>query len=198
MNAAEHWICSSSLWRYFTQRQLLPRILADVPLGDHLLEIGAGYGPATSFLKAQVSRVTSLEYDHNATLKLKLQSPNGDSAAVRGDASQLPFPGQTFSSSLAIFVLHHLKSLEAQERMFSEVFRILRPGGVFVALEINDTWINRFGHIRSTFTPVPPASIFPRLAAAGFSQTAVDFRPGIFRINAFRPAEALPSTGSSC
>jgi len=186
MNAAEHFICSSSIWRYFTRRQLLPWILSGVHLGDHLLEIGAGYGAATAQLKTRVSRVTSLEYDHNATLKLKLQNGAVLGGAVRGDAARLPFASQTFSSALAILVLHHLKSAELQDQMFEEAFRVLRPGGVFVAFEITDGWFHRVGHIRSTFTPVPPGSLNSRLSAAGFSSIALDSRQGAFRVTAIR------------
>jgi ubiquinone/menaquinone biosynthesis C-methylase UbiE len=196
MNAAEHFICSSSLWRYFTQRQLLPWVLSGTQLGDHLLEIGAGYGPATAHLRTQASRVTSLEYDHKSTLKLKLQHDGTPGGTLRGDATQLPFACRTFSSALAILVLHHLKSTELQDQMFAEVFRVLRPGGVFVAFEITDSWIQRVGHLRSTFTPLSPASVFPRLAAAGFSRIALDLRKGAFRVTALRPNEQELPAGS--
>ena len=189
MNAAEHFICSSSLWRYFTRSQLLPRVLSGTRLGDHLLEIGAGYGPATALLKTRVSRVTSLEYDHRSTLKLKLHHDAHLGGAVRGDASQLPFASQTFSSILAILVLHHLKSSKLQDQMFAEVFRVLRPGGVFVTFEITDSWIHRVSHFRSTFTPVHPASAFSRLTAAGFSRISLDLRKGAFRVTAIRPKD---------
>jgi SAM-dependent methyltransferase len=192
MNAAEHFICSSSLWRYLTGRQLLPWVLSGAGLGDHLLEIGAGYGAATPHLKTRVARVTSLEYDHNTTLKLKSRKGNGETVAIRGDAAHLPFASQTFSSALAILVLHHLKSLDLQDQMFAEVFRVLRPGGVFVAFEITDSWFHRGGHIRSTFTPVAPSSVFPRLSAAGFSRISLDVRRGAFRVTALRPKEQDP------
>ncbi len=153
MNAAEHFICSSSLWRQFTGRKLLPWILNGASLGDHLLEIGAGYGPATGHLQTRVGRITSLEYDHSSSLQLKSQNNRDTIAAVQGDATQLPFACKTFSSALAILVLHHLKSSELQDQMFAEAFRVLRPGGVFIAFEIPGNWLHRVGHIRSTFTP---------------------------------------------
>ena len=188
MNAAEHFICSSTLWRYFTRKKLLPWLLSGTCLGDHLLEIGAGYGAATSYLATRISRVTCLEYDHSSALKLKSQI-NGIAAAVRGDAANLPFASQTFSSALAILVLHHLKSTQLQDHMFAEVFRILRPGGIFIAFEIHDGWLHRVGHIHSTFTPLLPSSAFPRLNAAGFSKIALDARKGAFRVTATRPRE---------
>jgi len=66
---------------------------------------------------------------------------------------------------------------------------VLRPAGVFLALEIPDGWLNRVGHIRSTFVPVTPASAFARLTTAGFSKVTVDFRRGGFRIRALRARE---------
>ena len=186
MNAFENFFCSSSLWRYMTRRQLLPWLLSGTNLGDQLLEIGAGYGAATAYLQTRVSRVSSLEYDHKSTLKLKAQMNGAHGAVVRGDAARLPFTSQTFSSAIAILVLHHIKSAALQDRVFAEVFRVLRPGGVFLAFEIADNWIHRVAHMRSTFTPVAPASVSPRLSAAGFSQIALNFHKGAFRITATR------------
>jgi ubiquinone/menaquinone biosynthesis C-methylase UbiE len=186
MNAFENFLCSSSLWRYITSRRLLPWILSGIRLGDHLLEIGAGYGAATAHLQTLVSRVTSLEYNHKSALKLISRNSGAPGAVVRGDAAQLPFHCQTFSSALAILVLHHLKSTAFQDQVFAEVFRVLRPGGVFVAFEITDDWIHRLAHTRSTFSPLVPSSVSPRLTAAGFSQITLDLRNGAFRITAAR------------
>ena len=64
MNALENWFCASAFWRYVTRRQLLPWLLQGQPLGDHILELGAGRGTATVELAKRGLRVTSLEYDH--------------------------------------------------------------------------------------------------------------------------------------
>jgi SAM-dependent methyltransferase len=194
MNAAEHFICSSSLWRYLTQRQLLPWVLSGACLGNHVLDVGAGYGAATSHLRRRVARVTSLEYDAKTVLHLKSQHSSDSTAALRGDASDLPFADQTFSSVIGILVLHHLKSGELQDRTFAEVFRVLRPGGIFLAFEINDTWFHRATHYKSTFTPLNPGSAFARLTAVGFSRVSVDFRSSGFRLSAARAKEeSFPS-----
>ncbi len=187
MNAFEHFFCSSSLWGFISRRQLLPWILSGARLGDHVLEIGAGYGAATSYLGERVARITSLEYDRNMLLRMKSRNSSTAYAAVQGDGARLPFAGATFSSAVAILVLHHLKSVEQQDRLFAEVFYALRPGGVFIAFEIGDTWLNRALHFRSTFTPLAPGSVFPRLTAAGFSRVSVDFRHGVFWVSAVRP-----------
>src|ERR1700676_5006652 len=185
MNKLEHCLCSSSLWRYLTGRHLLPWILSGACLGDHLLEIGAGYGAATTHLRNHVARVTSLEYDAESIRQLKTRLPGSE--ALLGDGARLPFPPETFSCVVAILVVHHLVSREQQDRLFAEAFRVLRPGGVFLAFEIPDNWMNRAAHFRSTFTPLRPGSAFLRLDKAGFARVSMDFQRAGFRISAWRP-----------
>ena len=187
MNGFEHFFCSSSLWSKVTSRHLLPWMLSGSCLGEHVLEIGAGYGAATPFLRERASQVTSLEYDSKSIARLKACHKVGLGGALRGDASQLPFAGQTFTSAVAILVLHHLKSRELQDQMFAEVLRVLRPGGHFFAFEISDSWIHRVGHIASTFTPLVPGSAIARLSNASFSTIELDSRFGGFRLRAVRP-----------
>lgn len=188
MNHLEHFFCSTSLWQSMTQRFLLPWVLSGARLGDHVLEIGAGYGAATGHLLKLAPRVTSLEYDSRALEKLKTKHQCAGLTALCGDATKLPFADQSFSSAVAILVLHHLKAKELQDRALSEVHRVLRQGGSFFAFEITDGWIHRAVHYRSTFTPVMPGSAFARLTKAGFSKISVDFRNGGYRVSARKAA----------
>jgi ubiquinone/menaquinone biosynthesis C-methylase UbiE len=187
MNSFENWFCSSLLWRYVTQQKLLPRLLADCELGEHVLEIGAGPGAATPELLRRAARVTSLDYEQRFAASLAARHKNGNSSVLRGDAASLPFSDRTFSAAIAILTLHHLRSRELQGHAFAEIYRVLRPGGVFLAFEISDRWTHRVGHIRSTFVPVPPETVSLRLNAAGLIKVAVDFQRGGFRIRAVRP-----------
>jgi SAM-dependent methyltransferase len=189
MNRMEHFFCSTSLWRRMTHRFLLPWVLSEGRLGDHVLEIGAGYGAATGHLLKLAPRVTSLEYDPRLLRKLKANHQCAELTALCGDAATLPFADLSFSSAVAILVLHHLKSRELQDRAFAEVHRVLRPGGSFFAFEINDGWIHRAAHYRSTFTPVTAGSAFERLTKVGFAKISVDFRGGGYRVSARRAAE---------
>ena len=190
MNAAEHFFCSSALWRYISRRTLLPWVVSSTPLGDHVLELGAGYGAATVFLRQRASRVTSLEYDHRSARQLKLHHDGSPGRTVCGDASRLPFADRAFSSVVAILVLHHLESTEAQDQLFEEVLRVLRPGGKFLTFEIMDSRINRAIHFRTTFSPISPVSAVNRLTTAGFSEIAFDTRSGTFRLSAARPGRS--------
>jgi ubiquinone/menaquinone biosynthesis C-methylase UbiE len=186
MNRFESWFCGTAYWRYLTQRQLIPWLVAGSELGEHVLELGAGPGAATEELRRRAARVTSLEYDPGLAERLagRVSSTNG--VVIQGDAAALPFANDTFSSAIAILMLHHLRSKELQDRAFAEICRVLRPGGVLLAFEIQDGWLNRVGHIRSTFVPVDPATVPARLKAAGFSRATADSWRSGFRIRALR------------
>jgi len=172
---------------------VIPWLLSGSELGEHALEIGAGPGAATEELRKHAGRVTSLEYSHSFAVRLAQKNRSKNGAVVQGDASALPFPGKAFSAVIAVLVLHHLRSPEAQERAFAEIFRVLRPGGVFLALEIQDGWPQRVAHIRSTFVPVAPTSAPERFGAAGFSSVSIDFLRGAYRLRALRARNAATS-----
>src|ERR1700719_4530127 len=186
MNSFENWFCASGLWRYLTERRWLPWALDGTNVGEDVLEVGAGPGAATAELARRMRSVTSLEYSHDFCVKLRAKV---DAArVVQGDASVLPFKSQAFTAAIAVLVLHHLRSREAQDRAFAEIFRVLKPGGVFVAIEIQDGWLTRVAHFRGTFVPVSTARLSSRLCAAGFSKVSVNNRNGTIRIHAQRIA----------
>src|SRR6516164_8263460 len=118
MNRFENWLCGSSLWRFVTERKLLPWILSGYALGDHVLEVGAGPGATTSELLRRAGRVTSLEYDASFVARLAERHKASRVTVVRGDAATLPFPNHSFSSVVAVLVLHHLRSPEQQNAAF--------------------------------------------------------------------------------
>lgn len=186
MNRIETWFCGTAFWRSVTRRQLLPWVLRGAQLGDCILELGAGPGAATPELSRMAAKVISLDYDGRAMGKLVEKVRGSNAKALQGDAAALPFPGQTFSSAISILMLHHMRSPEEQDKAFAEIFRVLRPGGLFLAFEITDGWFNRVLHTKSTFVPMAPSGAFTRLTLAGFSRVSVDYRRGGFRLCAFR------------
>jgi ubiquinone/menaquinone biosynthesis C-methylase UbiE len=184
MNSLENWFCASRMWRSLTEQKWLPWALEGTNLGDHVLEVGAGPGAATHALASRARHVTSLEYSHKFCVDLREKVGAAD--VVQGDAANLPFKDHIFSSAIAMLVLHHLRSREAQDRAFAEIYRVLKPGGVFIALEITDSWLARVLHIRSTFVPVAPGQLASRMRTAGFSNAQVTSRSGGFLLRAQR------------
>jgi len=187
MNALENWYCSTSFWRWMTLERLLPFVLGHAELGDHLLELGSGPGAGTPALRNRARRVTSLDYDHAFTVQLTRSNASAPSSVVQADAAALPFADRTFSSAVAILVLHHLHSTGQQDRAFAEIQRVLKPGGRLFVFEIENGWFHRLIHTNSTFTPLDPATLPARLTAAGFTNITRDRRPGGFRLRASRP-----------
>ena len=186
MNALENWFCGSAVWRWVTRQQLLPWLIGQSQLGDHLLELGAGPGAATAELRRRVPRVTSFDYDHKYAAALHARSANDGIFVLQADAARLPFPDRTFSAAIAVLMLHHLTSPELQDSALAEVLRVLRPGGAFLALEIQDGWFQRLTHTNSTFVPLAPGTVNARLTGAGFWRVTVDFRGSAFRLRALR------------
>lgn len=186
MNRIESWFCASSFWRYVTRRRLLPWLLQSLELGDHILELGAGPGAATGELRRRAARVTCLEYQLAFATRLRERVRGTNAAVVQGDAAALPFPDGTFSSAIAILMFHHLRTSHEQDKAFGEIYRVLRPGGLFFAFEIPDGWFHRVIHTKSTFVPLQPASVTARLTAAGFSSVTTRSGRGGFRIRALR------------
>jgi 16S rRNA A1518/A1519 N6-dimethyltransferase RsmA/KsgA/DIM1 with predicted DNA glycosylase/AP lyase activity len=56
MNLLHRWYCRSDGWAKIVQEYMLPAILKDVELGDHLLEVGPGPGRTTEWLKERSRR----------------------------------------------------------------------------------------------------------------------------------------------
>ena len=189
MNALENWFCATGFWRIVTQHRLLPWMTSESALGEHVLELGAGPGAGTAELRRLAPRITSIEYSHAFAARLASRKQDAPTAVVRGDASMLPFADSSFSAAVAILMLHHLQSSELQNRAFAEIRRVLKPGGVFLAFEIQDGWLQRAIHRHSTFVPVGPASMPALLSAAGFARVTVDIRFGGFRVRARREFE---------
>lgn len=186
MNRLENWFCATGLWSYLTRTRVLPWVLSTTELGDHLLEIGAGPGAATPELRRRVARVTSIEYSFDFAARVAHRNRARNGTVLQGDASSLPFAERTFSSAVAVLVLHHLRSPSLQNSAFAEIYRVLRPGGTFLALDIQDSWLNRVFHTKSTFVPLEPGSLPALLTGVGFDGVTVDLRGKMFRLRAQR------------
>lgn len=65
-------------------------------------------------------------------------------------------------------MLHHVPTAELQDRLFAEVARVLRPGSPLVASDSLGSEELKAHHEDDTYSPVDPASLPDRLAAAGF------------------------------
>lgn len=129
MNGLHRWLCGSALWKTALERTLMLWALKGIDLGDHLLEIGPGPGLTTDVLRTRVSRMTAIEIDPSLGEALKRRLADTNVNVIPGDATNIQLEDKTFSPAVSLTMLHHVPSAELQEKLLSEVYRVLRPGG---------------------------------------------------------------------
>jgi len=105
-------------------------------IGQRGLDAGCGQG-------AYVARMRELGYDVEgidmSSGQIRLAAANvGDASLVRvGSVLDIPAADCSYDFLYTINVLHHLPSIEQQQRAFRELFRVLKPGGLLFVHEIN-------------------------------------------------------------
>jgi SAM-dependent methyltransferase len=184
MNRAHAVLCSSGWWARTVERDLLPWGLADVDLGEDVLEIGPGFGATTCVLARRRGSLTVVELSENYCKRLR-QTLEEDVEVVQADATDLPFVDGRFSGVVCFTMLHHVPSRELQDRLLGEVSRVLRAGGVFAGTDSLGTG-RAFNllHINDTLVPVSPDELPARLERVGLVEPSVEAGGRSFRFHA--------------
>jgi ubiquinone/menaquinone biosynthesis C-methylase UbiE len=187
MNGAHNVVCSSGWWARRAEFELIPFGLDGIDLGDDVLEIGPGFGATTRVLVQRAGMVNVLELD--ARYCRRLRAELGHSVSVtQGDATRLPYPDGRFSSVLCFTMLHHIPSLDLQDRAFSEVARVLRPGGTFAGTDSLGTGlVFKLIHVGDTLNLIDPDTLPRRLETAGMVGPDVNVGARSFRWRATKP-----------
>jgi SAM-dependent methyltransferase len=169
-----HEYCGSDEWRAMIRDTVLPWAVGNLDLGNDVLEVGPGYGATTDVLGSSVRKLTAVEIDRDlAEMLMERFANNSAVVIVRGDATALDFPDGRFSGAASFTMLHHVPTTALQDRLFAEVARVLRPGGVFVASDSVPSLDLQAAHEGDTYNPVDPDGLSGRLAAAGFADVEV-------------------------
>lgn len=185
MNAIHRRLCRSDRWTSQVEGQLLPWVLRGIELGHDVLGIGPGYGVTTRLLEARVPRLTVVEIDPD--LARALDAELGRRVRVlHGEGADLPLPDRSFDAVVCFTMLHHMPSPAAQDRLFAEVARVLRPGGVFAGSDSRLSLRFRLLHVTDTMVVVDPATLPRRLRAAGLIDPDVAQGPRSIRFRALR------------
>jgi ubiquinone/menaquinone biosynthesis C-methylase UbiE len=109
---------------------------------------------------------------------------------IAADAAEMPFKSQTFTSVIAIMVLHHIWPREAQHRVVAEAFRVLRPGGAFLGIDAcPEAFRSRIVHRGDRILPVDPSAMLATCEDVGFERPHTDDRGHKFKFYAKRPIE---------
>jgi ubiquinone/menaquinone biosynthesis C-methylase UbiE len=173
MNDNHAQLCASPEWAEHIQTEILPVLTRDVDLGADMLEIGPGPGAATDWLRHKVARLTAIEVDESAAALLADRFARTDVVIVTGSAAELTYPDSSFDSVGCFTMLHHVPTIAMQNKILSEAFRVLRPGGALIGSDsLPSTDLHDF-HAGDTYNPIEPASLLSRLQTLGFAEITV-------------------------
>lgn len=150
-----------------------------------MLEIGPGPGLTTELLAPRTKDLVCLERDWRLAENLR-ENHGGTVRVLCGDATSMGLDSGSFDTVLAFTMLHHVTPRSAQDHLFHEVARVLRPGGLFAGVDSLDNPIFRMLHWFDDLEPILPETLEKRLLEAGFERAEISVRERDFRFRAWR------------
>lgn len=157
--------------------------LANVKLGDRILDAGCGTGSLAIRLKQRFGpdiEVIGLDASPEMIGMAEFKAEEADLAIPFrvGLMEDLPFPDCYFDRVIASLVLHHLPK-NIKQQAFTEIARVLKAGGTFLAVDfeppenrvLNRLWI-RIGGAEVMLPPI--RELGGMLEHAGFVDVAAE------------------------
>jgi 2-polyprenyl-3-methyl-5-hydroxy-6-metoxy-1,4-benzoquinol methylase len=95
--------------------------------GQRLLDIACGAGYGSALLLKHGCIVVGADYDEQAVGDAQTTYKHGD--FVRTDVLNIPFKDKTFDALVSFETIEHVYD---GGRFLSEVYRVLKPGGIFI------------------------------------------------------------------
>ncbi len=120
----------------------LDRVLRDRVDVDNLgvvAEVCCGTGEAFALFRDSIAKGVGIDVSSSMLHKGKQSLDNKRLHFVQGDATQMPLADASFDTVFMLGGIHHVPDRNA---LFQQVFRILKPGGVFIWREpVSDFWL---------------------------------------------------------
>ena len=168
--------------KYGLQQQI-ERHLNDKDIkGKYILDVGCGYGWLEEvFIKRGAKKVVGIEISEDFINKAKDRKIK-NVLFKKASALNIPYRKETFDVAVSFEVLEHIPS-NSEIKMFEEVFRVLKPGGIFYLSTPNKAllpvlldpawWLIRHRHYSTK-------QIKNYLTLTGFSYNSIYVRGGIY------------------
>lgn len=112
--------------------------------GKRVLDLGCGRGEIVRYCLEHGADTVGLDFSVDALELAKTILPS-KSSIIRADGQSLPFQRASFDLVFALDLVEHLYS-DQLERLLSEVYRILVPGGRLIVHTMPNIWYYRYGY----------------------------------------------------
>jgi tRNA (cmo5U34)-methyltransferase len=140
------WATSSHALQYLARVDFIPRrgegertLLEFLPISvARALDLGSGDGRLLDIVRAARPEAEAVALDFSDTMLGQLRTRFAGEPLVTVVAHDMSVPLNdslgTFDAVVSSFAIHHLQH-ERKRSLYTEVYRLLRPGGVFLNLE---------------------------------------------------------------
>ncbi|OKH25596.1 SAM-dependent methyltransferase [Hydrococcus rivularis NIES-593] len=148
----------------------------DIKPDTEILDLCCGAGQTTRFLVQFSNRVTGLDASALALQRAARSVPQAN--YIEGLAEKMPLADGQFDLVHASVALHEMES-EQLKQILSEVYRVLKPGGIFAAIDLHKPTNGLFWLPLATFMwlfetetawQLLEADLVEQLKAVGFSE----------------------------
>jgi arsenite methyltransferase len=141
---------------------------------DRVLEIGFGGGVALPSLIERAAFVAGVDRSHEMITQARARFSQavtaGRASFCQGTVEALPFEAASFGKVCTVNTIYFWKSLDAG---FSEVRRVLTPGGRLVVGFVPKERMDRMGMPTDIFTGRTPDDVIAALEKTGFEDVQV-------------------------
>lgn len=131
-----------------------------------LLDVGASTGIIDDYLANHFKEVTGVDIDTKAIDFAKHQFVKKNLKFLVADAMQLPFSASSFDAIICAHIYEHVPN---SQKLFEEMYRVLKPGGVVYLAAVHNWWPVEPHHNLPFLALLPKklANIFLRITHKG-------------------------------
>ncbi len=157
-------------------------LVAMIPPGGSVLDIGTGTGDSALSSLSQAQRVTGIDFSPAMVREAHRKAAGRERVqfCVAG-AQELPFRDASFEAVISSFVLRNLFRLGILETSCQEAFRVLKCGGRLVFLELTrpTRTLLKWGHwiYLNTMLPLIGRTLFTNRWPGGYLRRSIEEFP---------------------